>query len=109
MPMDTATAKEFKVTYYVGIMLAQGGSLFIKDDHILFVPRSIERAMGASDVAVAFDHIKVAEVTGTITESLMVRSQEKTYRFVGSDVHKICDLINLALKDFRPRAPGAVN
>ena len=57
--MDSAP-RQFSVTYYVGIMLAQGGILKILDDQLLFVPRNIEKAMGASDVEIPFDTIKIS-------------------------------------------------
>ena len=91
------TAQEFKVTYYVGALLAQGGALRIMVDHLLFVPRNIEKAMGASDVEIPFDDIKLVDVTGVITVSLMVRTAGKAHRFVGSDLQNVCDLINQAL------------
>lgn len=85
-------------------MLAQGGFLRIMEDHLLFVPRNIEKAMGASDVEIPFGEVKMVEVTGAITESLMVRTQEKAHRFVGSDLQKISENINSALSRFNPRA-----
>ena len=98
---------EFNVTYYVGIMLAQGGTLRIMEDHLFFAPRNIETAMGASDVEIPFGQIKMVEVTGTITESLMVRTQEKTHRFVGGDLQKISDQIHGALSRFNPKYSSA--
>lgn len=97
---------EFKVTYYVGAMLAQGGSLIIKEDQLLFAPRPIERAMGAVDTPIAFAEINMVEVTGTITESLIVRTVKKPHRFVGSDLYKIRDLIHTALQVFHENSPA---
>lgn len=104
--MGTLTEQEFKVTYYVGLMLAQGGSLVIKEDCLLFAPRSIERAMGAVDVTIPYDRIKLAEVTGTITETLVVRTAEKPHKFVGGDLYKIADTINAALEAYQQRRPA---
>ena len=104
--LDTAVS-EFKVTYYVGVMLAQGGVLKIMEDHLLFVPRNIEKAMGASDVEIPFEEIKLVEVTGAITESLMVRTQEKPHRFVGSSLEKVAEQINGALARFNVSSPAA--
>lgn len=100
--METAK-KEFNVTYYVGAMLAQGGVLIIRDDSVLFAPRALERTMGAKDEIIHFDHIKMVEVTGTITENLMVRTREKAHRFVGSDLHKISELIDSCLQEHQSR------
>ena len=89
---------EFKLTYYVGAMLAHGGVLTIHEDRLIFAPRAFERTMGASDTVIPFDKIKMVEVSGTITESLMVRTLEKAHRFVGSDPYKIRDRINEAIQ-----------
>lgn len=96
-----AVASEFKVTYYVGVMLAQGGVLMIRDNGVLFAPRALERAMGAVDISIPFDEIKMAEVSGTITESLLVRTSQKVHRFVGSDLYKILDVINSSLQAYK--------
>ena len=93
-----AIADGFKVTYYVGVMLAQGGTLTVREDSLFFAPSALERAMGAEDVAVPYDQIKTVEIKGTITESLMVRTKEKAYRFVGSDLDKILNLTNRAIQ-----------
>src|SRR3989344_5212489 len=104
--MDSAP-RQFSVTYYVGIMLAQGGILKILDDQLLFVPRNIEKAMGASDVEIPFDAIKMVEVSGAITESLIVRTLEKPHRFVGSDLQTIAQVINNELKKLSPAASAS--
>ena len=84
-------------------MLAQGGVLIIKDDSLVFAPRAFERAMGASDVNISFDEVKMAEVTGTITESLLIRTPKKVHRFVGSDLYRILDLVNSSLQTYQLR------
>lgn len=96
---------EYKVTYYVGAMLAQGGVLEVKEDRLVFAPRALERAMGAQDVVVPYTAIKMVEVTGTLTESLMVRTSEKAHRFVGGDLYKIRDRINAGLQIYQHRIP----
>jgi len=95
--METPT-NEFKMTYYVGVMLAHGGVLSIKEDCLVFSPGAFERTLGASDTAIKFDKIKMVEVTGAITESLMVRTLEKSHKFVGSQPDKIRDKINEAIE-----------
>lgn len=95
---------EFKVTYYVGVMLAQGGSLIIREDQLLFAPRPIERAMGATDTAIPFKEINMVDITGTITESLIVRTPKKPHRFVGGDLYKIRDLIHSALQEYQQKS-----
>lgn len=94
MKMETS---QYKMTYYVGAMLAHGGLLTIKEDCLVFSPGTLERAMGATDTAIPFTEIKLVEVTGTITESLMVRTQQKSHRFVGSEPYKIRDKISSAI------------
>lgn len=92
------TQNEYKMTYYVGAMLAQGGVLLLKEDRLVFAPGALERAVGSVDTVIPFDKIKMVEVTGTITEFLMVRTLEKAHRFVGSDLYKIKDRIDSALQ-----------
>lgn len=91
---------EFKLTYYVSAMLAQGGVLRLTDDRIVFSPGTIERAVGATDTEIPFDNIKLVDVTGTITESLFIRTQEKAYRFVGGEPYKVRDIIQSAVQNY---------
>src|SRR5438067_12027363 len=102
-------ANEYRLTYYVGAMLAHGGVLTLHEDRIIFAPRAFERTMGAEDTVIPYDKIKMVEVNGTITESLMVRTLEKAHRFVGSDPYKIRDRINEAIQRAAEhhRAPAA--
>src|SRR5579885_1361266 len=99
--------KEYKLTYYVGAMLAHGGVLSILDNRLVFAPRAFERTMGATDTVIPFEQIKMVEVSGTITESLMVRTLEKAHRFVGSDPYKIRDRINEAIQHAAEHHPPA--
>lgn len=99
---------EFKVTYYVGAMLAQGGVLEVRADGVVFAPRALERAMGAVDVVIPFDKIKMVEVSGTITEFLFIRTYEKAHRFVGSDLYNIRDVIHTALQSYQMKNPANV-
>ena len=78
----------------------------IEEECLLFMPRNIEKAMGAVDVEIPFSQVKLVEVTGAITESLMVRTQEKAHRFVGSNLQKINELINQVLSQYKPRNPA---
>src|SRR6185295_11858048 len=86
-------------------MLDQGGVLQIKDDHLLFAPRALERAMGAADVEIPFGGVKMVEVTGTLTEFLIVRTLEKPHKFVGGDLYKIRDIINSAHQVYLQKSP----
>lgn len=97
---------EFKMTHYIGVMLAQGGVLTIKEDSLIFSPGTLERTMGAEETVMPFDKIKMVEVTGTITESLIVRTQEKSHRFVGGEPYKIRDIINSAVQKFLQHKPA---
>lgn len=104
----------FKMTYYIAAGLAWGGVLTIKDDSLVFFPGTIERAMGAKDEVIPFEKIKMVEITGTITESLMVRTIEKAHRFVGTDLYKIRDRIDLLLQNYQPTSavspgPGTIS
>jgi len=98
---------EFKMTYYKGAMLAQGGNLIVRADAVVFAPGTIERAVGAEDTVVPYEKIKMVEITGTITESLMVRTQEKAHRFVGSELYKIRDKIDAAIQSAYASRPAA--
>jgi len=100
-----AVKSEFKVTYYVGTMLAQGGVLIIDNHRLLFVPGIIERKLGADDEEILFENIKMVEVTGVITESLIVRTQKKAHRFVGSDLSNVSNIINNAVNSYQMSNP----
>lgn len=83
-------------------MIAQGGVLSIKEDRLVFAPRALERAVGYADTVIPYDKIKMVEVVGTITESLVVRTVEKAHRFVGGDHYKVRDRINAAIDAYQP-------
>ncbi len=97
---------QFNVTYYVSMVLAYGGTLSIESDRLVFTPGAVERAVGVSNTEIPFNNIKMVEVTGTITESLVVRTPQKAHRFVGGEPHKIMELIEHSLEN-APRAPSA--
>ncbi len=96
---------QFNVTYYVSMVLAYGGTLSIESDRLVFTPGAVERAVGVSNTDIPYNKIKMVEVTGTITESLVVRTPEKAHRFVGGEPHKIKELIEQSLEN-APRAPA---
>lgn len=96
---------QFNVTYYVSMVLAYGGTLSIESDRLVFTPGAVERAVGVSNTEIPYSKIKMVEVTGTITESLVVRTPEKAHRFVGGEPHKIKELIEQSLES-APRAPA---
>ena len=100
--------QEFKLTYYVSAMLAQGGTLRVMDDKIVFSPGTIERAVGASDTEIPYHLIKLVDVTGTITESLFIRTQEKAYRFVGGEPYKVRDIIHSAVQNYMQNRTGSM-
>lgn len=89
---------EFKLTYYIGPMLAQGGTLTIAEDRLTFAPGTLERALGANDTVIPFADILLVDVTGLITESLIIKTQEKIHRFVGGNPHAIKDRINASIQ-----------
>ncbi len=106
-----ATAQQFNVTYYVSMVLAYGGTLAVESDRLIFTPGVVERAVGVSNTEIPYGQIKMVEVTGTITESLVVRTAEKAHRFVGSDPYKIKEIIEQSLNTAVPAlapAPLAV-
>ncbi len=90
---------QFKMTYYIGTMLAQGGILSIRNDSLDFIPGALERAMGAKDTVIPLSAIRLVEVTGTITESLIVRTSERIHRFVGSDLHQVKNCIDAKMQN----------
>lgn len=99
------SSNEYKMTYYVGIMLAQGGVLSIRDGNLVFLPGTIERAVGATETVIPFEKIQMVDVTGTITESLVIKTPEKVHRFVGSEPYKIRDKIVSVMHTHREMAP----
>ncbi len=99
-----AAPMQFNVTYYVSMVLAYGGTLSIEADRLVFMPGAVERAVGVSNTEIPHNKIKMVEVTGTITESLVVRTAEKAHRFVGSEPHKIKEMIEQSLES-SPRTP----
>lgn len=102
-----AAANQFSLTHYVGALLAHGGVLSIEADRLIFVPGAVEKAIGASNTEIPFNKIKMVEVAGTITESLIVRTAEKAHRFVGGDPHKIREKIEQAIGAYVPGATAA--
>jgi len=84
-----STPEVFRVNYFVGAMLAQGGNLWVEDSKIIFAPTSaIDRAMGAKNVEIPFDKIKTVSYNGSLSRTFHVLTEEKTHKFEGGQVKK---------------------
>lgn len=87
----------FRINYYVGAVLAQGGNVWLDDSMLVFSPTSaIDRAMGAKDVQIPFDHIEHKEFKGELVRTFVIRTKEKTHKFEGSQAKPVWDLLEKA-------------
>jgi hypothetical protein len=84
----------FRINYYVGAVLAQGGNIWIDDSMIVFSPTSaIDRAMGAKDVQISFDRIKALEFKGELMRTFTVSTGDKIHKFEGSQARRVWDVL----------------
>lgn len=103
-------AEIFRVNYYVGALLAQGGNLWIDGSKIIFSPTStLDRAMGAEDVQIPFQHIRAVDYAGALSRSFNIKTDEKIHKFEGAQARKFWDLLEKVLPNKELMAPlGAV-
>ncbi len=79
----------FRLNYFVGAMLAQGGDLWFDDSKIFFSPTSsIDRAFGATDIEIPFNKIQNMEFKGDLTKFFHVKTADKLHRFHGSQAKR---------------------
>lgn len=89
----------FRVNYYVGAMLAQGGNIWVDEAALIFSPTStLDRAMGAKDVQINFPEIRAMEFKGDLFRSFTVTTAEKTHKFEGSQAKQIWGILDGAVK-----------
>lgn len=89
----------FRLNYYVGAILAQGGNVWIENSKIVFSPTSaIERAMGAKDVEIPFPDINEIVFKGDLMRSFNVVTKNKTHKFEGSQAKKVWEILDQLVK-----------
>lgn len=94
-----AKSETFRLNYYVGAMLAQGGNLWFDDSKIVFSPTSaIDRALGASDVEIPFLKIQNVEFKGDMTRMFHIKTADKLHRFHGSQAKVAWENLATTLK-----------
>jgi hypothetical protein len=88
----------FRINHYVGAVLAQGGNIWLDDSMIVFSPTSaIDRAMGAKDVHIPFQNIQHMEFKGELLRTFLIRTEDKTHKFEGSQAKSVWDLLEKAV------------
>ncbi len=101
--------EKFRVNYYVGALLAQGGNLTLEDSKIVFSPTSaLDRAMGAVDVAIPFQQILGMESKGTLSRSVHIKTNEKIHKFEGGQAQKFWDALQRIMSNGAPATDAPV-
>jgi len=99
-------AETFRVNYYVGAVLAQGGNLSFEGTKIIFSPTSaIDRAMGARDVEIPFREIRAASYAGALSRTVRVKTDDKVHKFEGGQAKQIWELLKNALQKLGTMPP----
>lgn len=89
----------FRLNYYVGAVLAQGGNMWFDESKIVFSPTSVlDRALGAADVEIPFPKIKGLEFKGDLTKFFHVKTDDKVHRFHGSQAEKAWGVLTKTLE-----------
>lgn len=95
----------FRINYYVGSVLAQGGNVWIEDSKIVFSPTSsIDRAMGAKDVLIPFSEIQDLDFKGELMRTFLVKTAVRTHKFEGNHAKKIWELLEKSLAENKTSA-----
>jgi hypothetical protein len=106
-----AKSEIFRVNYYIGPLLAQGGNIWIDDSKVIFSPTSaLDRAMGAGDIEIPFQHISDLVFKGDLLRTFNIKTPEKTHKFEGSQAKKVWALLDQSLKatGSRSSAPASI-
>jgi RNA polymerase subunit RPABC4/transcription elongation factor Spt4 len=91
-------AEMFRVNYFVGALLAQGGNLWFEDTDLVFSPTSsIDRAMGARDVKIPFQTIREIDYSGPLSRSFNIKTDDKIHKFEGSQAKKVWETLEKVL------------
>jgi len=98
----------YRINYYVGSVLAQGGNIWVDESKIVFSPTSaIDRAMGAKDVHIPFKDIRSRDFRGDIRRMFTITTADRTHKFEGSNAKNVWDLLDKALPPARACAKCA--
>lgn len=90
----------FRLNYYVGAMLAQGGQMWYDDSKIVFSPTSmLDRALGATDVEIPFLKIQAVEFKGELMRMFQVKTADKLHRFHGTQAKKAWEGLSRTLQE----------
>lgn len=88
----------FRVNYYVGALLAQGGNVRLEESKIVFSPTSaLDRAMGATDVSILLADIRSIEGSSGLSKAVRIQTQGKTHKFDGSQIVSFWDTLRKKL------------
>lgn len=91
-------AEMFRVNYFVGALLAQGGNLWLEESKLVFSPTSaIDRAMGAENVEIPFQSIRGVEYSGVLSRSFNIKTDDKIHKFEGGQAKKVWELLDKVL------------
>ena len=91
---------KLRVNYYVGAMLAQGGEVWLDPSKIIFSPTSaLDKAMGAKDIEIPFTEIRSMAHKGDLLRVFIIKTDQKTHKFEGSQAKRLADLVESALKE----------
>lgn len=90
----------FRLNYYVGAVLAQGGNTWFDESKIVFSPSSaIDRAFGASDIEIPFTQIKGVKYNGGIMGSILIKTEDKLHKFQGRQAKNAWEALSTSLKE----------
>ncbi len=103
-----AIAQKFRVNYFVGALLAQGGHVSLDDTRIIFSPTSaIDRAMGAKDVEIQIHHIRAVSYSGALSRTFKIKTDERIHKFEGGQTREFWEVLETVLrsKGMKPIEP----
>jgi hypothetical protein len=90
----------FRVNYYLGAMLAQGGNLTLEEAVVKFSPTSaLDRAMGAKDVEIPYKAIRGMSYSGPLSRSFTIKTEGKVHKFEGAQAKRVWELLAKTLPE----------
>jgi len=98
-------AEIYRLNYYVGALLAQGGNLWFEGSKIVFSPTSaLDRAMGARNVEIAFQQIREMEYKGELSRTFILKTDDRIHKFEGAQAKKVWEILQKALPNGKETA-----
>lgn len=92
--------QKLRLNYFVGAALAQGGEVRLDGTKIVFFPTSaLDRAMGAKEVEIPYQQIRALEHKGELLRTFNIKTDQKVYKFEGSQAKKLAELLEKNLKE----------